>query len=72
MKADFENMTIGNIIRMKGPRAAELIDRALCDNGEKACCPGTTLKLNYAAALKGKKDVLSNLIEEIGKLRNVR
>lgn len=60
--------TIGEIIRLKGTAAAELIDAALCDNQEKACCPSTTLQLGFAASLKGKKNQLQELIENLNRL----
>ncbi len=67
-KIDFGNMTIGDIVRLKGTKAAELMDAALCDDGEKACCPGTTLALDFAARLKKKEDKLPELIQELEKL----
>jgi hypothetical protein len=63
-----ENMTIGDIIRQYGPRAGQLIDEALCTGEGKVCCPGTTLKLGYAAALKGKEGVLPELVRKISEL----
>ncbi|MDD5031796.1 MAG: hypothetical protein PHR36_01995 [Patescibacteria group bacterium] len=61
-------MTIGEIVRWKGMRAGELMDEALCDNGEKACCPGVSLQLGYAAHLKGKEAQLPGLIEKLNQL----
>ena len=68
MGADIEKMSIGDIIRMKGPGAGELIDKALCDGEGKTCCPGVTLKLDYAAMLKGKTGVLPELIRKLNEL----
>ena len=68
MGVDIGKMSIGDIIRMKGSRAGELIDQALCDGEGKTCCPGVTLKLDYAATLKGKTDALPELIRKLDKL----
>ncbi len=67
-KFDFANMAIGAIIELKGGRAGELMDAALCDGEDRACCPGTTLHLHYAAELKGKQDGLPELIRALEQL----
>ena len=61
----FSERPIGEIIRRKGPKAAELIDGVLCDSNERICCPGTTHELWYAARLKGKDDKLPKLIKKL-------
>jgi len=59
--------TIAHVIAMKGELAGTIIDRYLC-NGEKTCCPGTTLTLETAAYLKRKEHKLVQLIDELNKL----
>lgn len=63
-----EESVIGDIIEEKGMKAGEIIDAALCDDGEKACCPGTTLKIGYAANLKGKSHLLPEILEKLNAL----
>jgi hypothetical protein len=66
------DMTIGQIIAKKGTVAGELMDRYFCDDGERVCCPGTSLVLDYAANIKAKTDILPKLLEELNALPDIR
>ncbi len=59
--------TIAKTIMMKGEKAGSIIDKVLCD-GEKSCCPGTTLTLQTAAYLKHKEAYLPKLLQELNEL----
>lgn len=63
-----KNMTIGQIIAAKGEIAGRIIDRFLCSDEGKICCPGTTLMLGFAADKKGQSACLPVLLEELNLL----
>lgn len=67
-----EEAVIGEIIMQKGMAAAGLIDTHLCSSVDAKCCPGTTLKLGYAAKLLNKETTLSELIEKLNGLPDVK
>jgi len=63
--------TIAEAIVMKGVRVGAIIDELLC-NGEKTCCPGTTLTVGFAAKIKGKEKKLPKLLEKLNSLPDIR
>jgi hypothetical protein len=60
--------SISAAIRRKGEVAGIVIDGHLCDDGERSCCPGTSLLLEAAARLKGKLDDLPVLLRKLNEL----
>lgn len=71
MKEITLDTTIGSAIIQKGEKASEIIDKALC-NGDKTCCPGTTLTIGGAANLKGRKELVLGLLKQLNDLPNVK
>lgn len=59
---------IGEVIMQKGMAAAEIMDVTLCNDGERACCPGTSLNLGFASRMMGKCDVLPELLAKLNAL----
>ena len=62
--------TIGQVIMAKGTAAGELMDAALCDC-ERACCPGTTLALSFAAQRKQKEHLLPDLLKKLNEIPDI-